>query len=996
MCMLINFTKRVLFFLGCVFIPQWVGAATCPSVFPAASTANTTQTLTYSYPTGTVFNNFPSGGLLCILFSICNQSITLAAGDHYYNGGKAPGISVTGGPSARLFVNGNLDFKGNKDINNPGNPEDLIIIVKGNLKITSNITINALIYVEGTVTITSNVVVLGAITATGTISPGTQSVLTYDAAAVAAANFSTLCGASAPVFHHFVISVPANGSTCVATSVLITAVDSTGATMAGYTGAISLATSSAHGDWGVVSAVNSVTNGTADDGAASYTFTSADAGDVTLSLLNTHADVTTVSVVDVASSAVTTSSAITFSNNALNISTSNNDIVAGRNHSFLIEYLKRDPVSGSCGVLTNFSGTVNLKFSYQAAASHPAGANAPVVNGVTLPAAQPLSANVNLTFASGTSTFALATSDIGQYQINVLDDSSGIAVGPGGPGGSKLPISGSSPIYSIRPFALYVTVPGNPAASSALGAVFKKAGENFDVRVSGVLYQAADDSNADGLPDGHTDTNPGNNANLADNSVAPSFGREGESVSLSATLILPVAGNNSGLAGTSSVSVFSAGSGTTGVGTHYDEVGIIELSAVISDGVYLSSPGSVYGRSGYVGRFKPAYFSATHITPVLTDGWYDSNADGINDWTCNFTYQGQQFALNANPTVSLTARNSLGVVTQNYSGAFNKLSVSSLTQKNIKFVISDITAQTTTVPGLNNTAALAISDLGGGLIDVTLTGLNDQKNGIFYNKAVQPTSGDEVFSANYSIRFFQDLNNSAPFPVLVVANPGAAVPPFMFANELQTNFDGATFLNTDSNGDGTGDSHQNLVFQDSDSVCYMIDSNADGVPDLCDDYVISGITGTEIRYGRLLIDNAYGSELLPLPMVYRIEYYDHITPTSPTSGFKVNDQDANSVTMCAGSSISSAQITLSDYQLNLAAGETTVGSASVMQNGLGSFILTAPGAGNQGLVKVSVTVPSWLTYDFNGDGVADFPSAVASFGVSAGDDLLFYQRETFR
>lgn len=992
MRMLINFKKRVLIFLASIFITQWVAAATCPSVFPAASTATTAQTLTYSYPTGTVFKNFPSGGLLCIIFPIfCAQN--LAAGDHYYNGGKLTDIIVSGGPSVRLFVNGNLDITGNVDINNPGKPEDLIIIIKGDLKITSNITINALIYVEGNVNINSKVVVNGAITATGTISAGTKSTLNYDAAAVAAADFSTLCGVSSPVFDHFNVSVPASGSTCVATSVLITAVDSTGATMTSYTGTINLTTSSAHGDWSVVSAVNSVINGTSDDGAASYTFDSADAGDVTLSLLNTHADVATVSVNDTASSVTNTSSAITFSDNALNISTSSNDIVAGRDHTFLIEYLKRDPVSGSCGVLTSFSGSVGLKFSYQAAASHPVGANVPVVNGVNLPSAQPLSANVNLAFSAGVSGFTLSTSDIGQYQINVLDDNSGVAVDPSG---ARLPINGSSAIYSIRPFALYLTVPGNPAATDASGVVFKKAGENFDVRVSAVLYQAIDDANADGLPEGHSDTNPGNNANLSDNGVVPSFGGESETVNLSAQLILPLAGNDPGLTGVTSIVTFYSGSGASGANTHYDETGIIELSATISDGVYLSSPGSVQGRSGYVGRFTPAYFSATHMTPALTDGWYDSNADGTNDWTCNFTYQGQQFALNASPTVSLTARNSMGVVTQNYSGAFNKLTASSSTHKNIKFVISDITAQTSTVPSLNNTASLIVSDLGGGLIDLALAGLNDIENGIFYNKAAQPNSGDEVFLANYSIRFFQDLNNSAPAPVLLVSNPGAVLPPFMFANELQTHFDEVTFLNTDNDGDGTGDSHQNLVFQDSDNVCYMIDSDADGVPDLCDDYVISGITGTEIRYGRLFVDNAYGSELLPLPMVYRVEYYDHITPTSSTSGFKVNDQDANSVTACAGSGVSSAQIALSDFQLNLAAGETTVGSVSVMQNGLGGFILTAPGAGNQGLVKVNMTVPSWLSYDFNGDGAADSPSAVATFGVSSGDDLLFYQRETFR
>lgn len=975
--------KTLVFFLFLFLFMQVSKAATCPSVFPAATTQNTGPKLNYSYPTGAVFNNFPSGILPLIL----------GAGDYYYNGGNLPGIIVFGGPSVRLFVNGNLDISGNNDVNDFlfSKAENLIIIVKGNLKITSNIHINALIYVEGTVTISSNVVVDGAITATGIISPGTKSTITYNATAVSNANFSTLCGTS-PVFDHFVISLPASASTCAAASVQVSAIDSNGATMTSYTGTVNLSTQSVHGDWGKITATNTVSNGSSDDGAATYTFASGDAGVITLSLLNTHADVTTVSVQDVATAITNTSSTVTFNNNALNIRTSSNDVVAGRDHVFTMEYLKRDPVSGSCGVLSSFSGTVALKLAYQAAASHPAGANAPVVNGIALPSALPVSSNVSLAFSSGAANFTLSTSDIGSYAFNVLDDSSGVAVNLSG---AKIPITGASAIYSVRPFGLAVTVVGNPAASSAAGAVFKKAGENFDVQVRAILYQAADDSNADGLPDGHADTNPANNANLSDNGSVPSFGKEGETVSLSALLVSPAAGHDPGLSGATTITSFSSGSGSTAVGSRYDEVGVIEITATISDGVYLTSPGAVYGHSSYVGRFTPAYFSGSHVTPSLTDGWYDNNGDGSNDWTCDFTYQGQSFALNSSPQVSLTARSASGLVTQNYSASFNKLSTSSSTQKNIKFVIADNASSTAPLATLNNTATLSITDLGSGLLNLSMSGLNDRKNGISYIKSVKADVGDEVFSANYSIRFFQELNASAP-NMLVVPNPGTVTPPFMFATDLQNRFDTPSFLNTDTNADGVGDLRQDLIFRDADNICYMVDTDANGIPDTCDDYVISGISGTEIRYGRLVIDNAYGSELIPLPMVFRVEYYDHITPTSPTSGFKVNALDNNTTSACVGSSLASANVTLSNYQLNLNAGESVLSSISPIQNGLGSLVFSAPGTGNQGLMQVTLTVPAWLQYDFNGDGSADMPSAVATFGVSAGSDVLFYQRENFR
>lgn len=352
--------------------------------------------------------------------------------------------------------------------------------------------------------------------------------------------------------------------------------------------------------------------------------------------------------------------------------------------------------------------------------------------------------------------------------------------------------------------------------------------------------------------------------------------------------------------------------------------------------------------------------------------------------------------MDSSPRMTLAALNAAGAATQNYTGTFNKFTVASVSQKNIRFAMSDQTATTATVPTVNNTVAIAMNGLGGGLVDFTISGLTDLQNGILYNKAVQPNSGDEVFAADFNVRFFEELDNTSPSPALMVADPGDSTQPVTFVSDLQDYFDDAAYLNTDTNGDSVADSHQDLILRDVDGVCYMIDSDSDGIPDLCDEYTLTGINGTEIRYGRLSVENAYGSELLPLAVVYRAEYYDLITPTSPTSGFKVNEEDNSTVSGCAGTLINVAAVSLSDFQLNLGVGETAASSASGLSSGLGSLILTAPGAGNQGMVKVNVAVPTWLEYDFDGDGAADQPSGIASFGVSSGDDLLFFQRESYR
>ncbi len=987
------FFRRVFLLIALLscFLSQATYAALCSDVFPIRTTSNATtppQQLAYTFPEeeSAYTDLHPT------------NTNNIGSGDQYYNGNEIMSdIIVPGGGTTRLYINGDLNLysKGSNasDINTGGSAADLIIIINGNLDIDEKSKIKALIYVEGNVTLNGNPAIKGAITATGT-APEPKKNQIYDEEAAAAADFSTLCSTGAVTFDHFDINIPTSGSTCAPASVVITAIDTNGSTMTSYVDTLSLTTSSGHGGWASTGS-NATVDSNTDDGAATYTYDVADAGVVTFLLTNTHADVMKVSATDISTSSAQTSSFITFSDNAFNFTTATNDTIAGRDHLFSLEYIKRDPgpVKGVCGVATDFTGNVNLKMSYGTSANHPAGANAPLISGTVLPSTQPAANNISLNFVAGVASFSLSTTDIGEYQLDVLDDSSGLAVNESG---APINISGSSALYSIRPFGIDVALPANPAASDATGGIFKTAGELFDIQARGLLYQAADDLNSDGIPDGHDDADPANNADLSDNNVAPSFGAEGETIALSSALVLPATGNNPGLSGATSITSFTNGGGSTSTASSFNEVGIIEVSASISDGTYLSSTGIIYGKSAYVGRFTPAYFTATSNAPALLDGWYDSDSDGINDWSCNFTYQGQEFAMDSSPRMTLAAINAVGVATQNYTGAFNKFTVASVSQKNIQFAVADQAASTASVPTVNNTVAIAMSDLGGGLIDFTISGLTDSQNGIFYNKAVQPNSGDEVFSADFSVRFFEELNNSSPSPALMVADPGDSTQPLTFASDLQDYFDDASYLNTDTNGDSTADSHQDLILRDADGVCYMIDSDADGIPDLCDEYTLTGINGTEIRYGRLTVENAYGSELLPLSVIYRAEYYDLITPTSPTSGFKVNDEDNSTVSGCAGTLLDVAAVALSDFQLSLDTGETSVGSVSGLSDGLGNLLLTAPGAGNQGMVRVNVAVPTWLEYDFDGDGAADQPSGIASFGVSGGDDLLFFQRESYR
>lgn len=166
-------------------ISPWLMAATCSSVFPGNITGNSSNQLTLN---GVAWQNSPALGA-------SNRS--LGAGDHYFAGGSTGrrwSLRATGGPSARVFVSGNLSLANNSRLNPGGNPQNLILVVNGNLSLGSNVTIRGLVYVTGSISFGNNLTLNGAITSLGSANtPGGASALTYNAGAVQQADFGTLC-----------------------------------------------------------------------------------------------------------------------------------------------------------------------------------------------------------------------------------------------------------------------------------------------------------------------------------------------------------------------------------------------------------------------------------------------------------------------------------------------------------------------------------------------------------------------------------------------------------------------------------------------------------------------------------------------------------------------------------------------------------------------------------------------------------------------------------
>jgi MSHA biogenesis protein MshQ len=448
-----------------------------------------------------------------------------------------------------------------------------------------------------------------------------------------------------------------NASTCVPKTLTITACANAdcSTTLTDYTGSVDISTSSNHGDWSTTGAgLISPSPDNDDNGQVSYQFDESDDGVISVSLSNSHADNLTVTVEDSGAGVSSDSEAIAFADNVFVIS---NDAlqIAGRGQNMSAALWTND--GSNCAIAAQYSGAKNLKAWISRDTADPNGA-APIIGSLSLPDSLPSSNNLSsLNFVNGEASFTLSTSDVGQYEVNLRDDTSLFA---------DAVIDGSSEI-TTRPFGFYLNVLGNPspAAADAFGPVYIGAGNNFSVSATAVQWQAADDTDADGVPDGHTDTDPSNNADLSDNAVTVSFGVEqnaqAESVVLTGLGFLPGGGvfdDSANIGNAPTVVSFVNGVGSTAT-ARYSEVGIIEVSASLADAQYLQS-GNVVGVSGYVGRFTPDHFVLQ--APVLMP------AGG------NYTYLGQTFT----GSFELTAVNAGGDTTRNYAGSFLKLSESHL------------------------------------------------------------------------------------------------------------------------------------------------------------------------------------------------------------------------------------------------------------------------------------------------------------------------------
>lgn len=311
--------------------------------------------------------------------------------------------------------------------------------------------------------------------------------------------------------------------------------------------------------------------------------------------------------------------------------------------AYVLRAVQTNTSTGACTAALTGAQTVN--WAYQC--NNPATCSAGNLLSVTGSAATTIAANPNtgvtattavpmLFDALGNAPFSFNFLDVGQATLWVNKTV------------SSATLAGNSNAFVTRPagFALsnirQTAAPNlaNPGAASAAGTAFVKAGESFSATVTAVTSGGA---------------------------ATPNYGRETvpEGVALAPALVQPSGGaagtlSNGSIAGT----VFSAGAATPTT-LAYSEVGVITLTPSVADGDYLGA-GNVSGSaSGTIGRFVPARFALGAPTVAHRAGRGCTPAS-------TFTYLGENFQLG----FTLTAQNTAGATTQNYSGAFAKLDLS--------------------------------------------------------------------------------------------------------------------------------------------------------------------------------------------------------------------------------------------------------------------------------------------------------------------------------
>ncbi|TYK67153.1 LamG domain-containing protein [Colwellia echini] len=563
--------------------------------------------------------------------------------------------------------------------------------------------------------------------------------------------------------------------------------------------------------------------------------------------------------------------------------------------------------------------------------------------------------NIGLNFGGNTvnnAEFIFTYPDAGKVQLHARYN---IPDADGNPSGNYM--LGSSNAFVVRPLGFFIDVTGNPKAQSATQAnsVFKKAGENFTTSLTAVQWQAADDTDENGIPD--------DNADLSNNTATVNFGNESsvQNATITPSLYLPNPGTEGVLTNVDFTN-FSDGVATNGTTNNksmtYDEVGIVSFTANLTNGAYLGAS-DIIGTEPYVGRFTPAYFTQTvyshgllnanHYDTCTENTWAYAGQTRINGVTTTgaISYDSASGGI---PVIEINAYNIDGNLTENYTETGFK-----------KLVKTDIDI---TAPIKDDEELRLPIAAGDNIIINSVMTVGDD--------LVVSEAGKLRYTFNATDHFIYEHSEASKIA------PFTAKIPFVVTS-----------------------------VEDSDEI--ELYAGADSNIEPTEKVVTAGV---DIRFGRWLLENSYGPETSQLPMDMAIEIFDGINfiPNALENCLvpKVGDVELSGTVGDGGMTLWDYRLADLDVTDNLLTTQTTpiiddelpfgIGSYQTFELGLYDLLyFSPPGAGRQGSLDFEYQVPSWLQYDWNNDSnYNNNPTAKLTFGLYRGNDRIIYQREISR
>jgi len=456
-----------------------------------------------------------------------------------------------------------------------------------------------------------------------------------------------------------------------------------------------------------------------------------------------------------------------------------------------------------------------------------------------------------------------------------------------------------------------------------------------------------------------------------------------------------------------SVSLSFNASGVATTSIQYADVGNMSLTAKITTGGL-----NMTGTDNFISAPAAFTFSGTTASPIKADSNFTTSVtakNASNATTPNFGRESTPET--AELTFSKCQPTGVNAASGSFTGSLGSFTNGLATASNLKWSEvgnGDITAtldsgsylgsgiNVTGNTGTSGTACNGAGNVGRFIPDHFDTIVTQGCNAGSYTYSAQPFNV-QVKAMNASGNITQNYDGTAN------TTPNFSKPTTLSDGNAVTS---GSLLNNSvaaaAYSQGTANATPTFIFSSaltSPSTITLRAIDTDAVSSLRA-VVSSSIEGsTLVRSGRMRLQNAYGSELLDLPMSLIAQYWSNgswVLNSSDlcTTGISLAFADPNT-----GDGLIPSELCVLDTGSpgNSGLGCSTASSVAKRfkeppENGNFNLTLKAPGSGNSGTMNVTATVPNWLKYNWTGSGITN-PSARATFGIYK--TPIIYIRENY-